>query len=594
MTTYSAPTKDMQFVITELAGFKNMAQLPGFGEATTDLLAVVLEEAGKLAAEVLAPLNQKGDQEGAKIVEGKVIATEGFKGAYQQFIEGGWMSISQSPEYGGQGLPHLLLTATSEMWNASNLAFSLCPLLTTGAIEAIEAHANESLKKQYLPKLVSGEWAATMNLTEPQAGTDLAAIRSKAVRNGDHYLVSGQKIFITWGDHELTENIAHLVLARLPDAPDGVRGISLFLVPKFLLNADGSLDRHNDLRAVSLEHKMGIHGSPTCVMSYGDEGGAIGYLVGEENKGLSCMFTMMNHARLGVGTQGVAIADRSYQQAVAYARDRLQGEAPAVKGRAAIIHHADVRRMLMTMRALTEAARAVNYVSSAAMDFALRSETEEQRGYYQARIDLLTPIAKGWCTEVAQEVTSLGVQVHGGMGFIEETGCAQHMRDARITTIYEGTTGIQAMDLVGRKILRDGGQALTMLLSELTTFERELEQAGDDLIMIKHRFNEGRTALNQASEWLRAHAMDSPHTPGAIAFDFLMLMGTVIGGWQMARAALISHHALAAGEGDEDFYKAKFAMACFYAQHIMPRAKTYLDGVLAGEATIMGLDADLM
>ena len=379
MTTYSAPTKDMQFVMSELAGYKDMAQLSGFEEATVDLLTVVLDEAGKLAEEVLAPLNQKGDQAGAKLLDGKVVATEGFDAAYQQFIEGGWMSISQSPGYGGQGLPHLLLTATSEMWNASNLAFSLCPLLTTGAIEAIETHANETLKSQYLPKLISGEWAATMNLTEPQAGTDLAAVRSKAVPNGDHYLVSGQKIFITWGDHELTENIAHLVLARLPDAPEGVRGISLFLVPKFLINADGSLGARNDLRAVSLEHKMGIHGSPTCVMSYGDEGGAIGYLVGEENKGLTGMFTMMNHARLGVGTQGVAIADRAYQQAVAYARDRLQGEAPGIKGRAAIIHHADVRRMLMTMRALTEAARAVNYVSSATMDFAHRAETEEQR-----------------------------------------------------------------------------------------------------------------------------------------------------------------------------------------------------------------------
>ena len=594
MTTYSAPTKDMQFVMSELAGYKDMAQLPGFEEATVDLLTVVLDEAGKLAEEVLAPLNQKGDQAGAKLLDGKVVATEGFDAAYQQFIEGGWMSISQSPGYGGQGLPHLLLTATSEMWNASNLAFSLCPLLTTGAIEAIETHANETLKSQYLPKLISGEWAATMNLTEPQAGTDLAAVRSKAVPNGDHYLVSGQKIFITWGDHELTKNIAHLVLARLPDAPEGVRGISLFLVPKFLINADGSLGARNDLRAVSLEHKMGIHGSPTCVMSYGDEGGAIGYLVGEENKGLTGMFTMMNHARLGVGTQGVAIADRAYQQAVAYARDRLQGEAPGIKGRAAIIHHADVRRMLMTMRALTEAARAVNYVSSATMDFAHRAETEEQRQGYQARIDLLTPIAKGWCTEVAQEVTSLGVQIHGGMGFIEETGCAQYMRDARITTIYEGTTGIQALDLVGRKILRDGGQALMALLSEMEAFDAEIEQAGDQLSAIRNSFSEGKAALVSASQWLREHAMDNPHTPGAISFDYLMLMGTVVGGWQMARAAIVASKALASGEGDQDFYRSKLAIAGFYAAHIMPRSKTYLAGVLAGEQEIMGLDADLM
>lgn len=594
MTSYAAPVKDMQFVMEELAGYKEMGQLPGFEEATSELLTVVLEEAGKLAAEVLAPLNQPGDQQGAKLEGDTVIAAEGFAEAYRQFVDGGWMSISQSADYGGQGLPHLLLTATSEMWNASNLSFSLCPLLTTGAIEALESHADESLKAGYLPKLISGEWAATMNLTEPQAGTDLAALRTKAVPEGDHYRISGQKIFITWGDHELTENIAHLVLARLPDAPEGVRGISLFLVPKYLVNPDGSLGERNDLRAVSLEHKMGIHASPTCVMSYGDEKGAIGYLVGEENKGLACMFTMMNHARLGVGTQGVAIADRAYQQAVAYARERLQGEAPGIQGRAAIIHHADVRRMLMTMRALTEAARAVNYVSSAAMDYARHELTAEQRQRFQARIDLLTPVAKGWCTEVAQEVTSLGVQVHGGMGFVEETGCAQHMRDARITTIYEGTTGIQALDLVGRKILRDGGQALAALLEEMASFAAEPDLAADNLATIGKAYREGLGALQKASVWLRDHAMDSPHTPGAIAFDFMMLMGTVIGGWQMARAAVVATKALAAGTGDQSFYQNKLATANFYADHIMPRAKSYLDGVLAGHESVMGIDAELL
>lgn len=594
MTTYSAPIQDMQFVMTELAGYKELAQLPGFEEATTDLLSVVLEEAGKLATGVLAPLNQKGDQQGAKLVDGKVAATEGFAEAYQQFVEGGWMGISQSADYGGQGLPYLLATATSEMWNGSNLAFSLCPLLTTGAIEAIQMHANDALKEKYLPRLISGEWAATMNLTEPQAGTDLAAVRSKAVPEGDHYRISGQKIFITWGDHELTDNIIHLVLARLPDAPEGVRGISLFLVPKFMVNEDGSLAERNDVRAVSLEHKMGIHASPTCVMSYGDEAGAIGYLVGEANKGLACMFTMMNHARLGVGTQGVAISERAYQQALAYARDRMQGEAPGVQGRAAIIHHADVRRMLMTMRALTEAGRAVNYLSCAALDIAHHGATPEQRKAALARVDLLTPIAKGWCTEVAQEVTSLGVQIHGGMGFVEETGAAQHMRDARITTIYEGTSGIQALDLVGRKILRDGGQSLTSLLTEMQAFDQELQAAPAELDSLKKSYPQALKALMGAAMWLRDHAMDSPHTPGAISFDFMMLMGTVVGGWQMAKAAVIAQSKLAAGEGDTNFNSAKVAMARFYCAHILPRAQAYVAGVMAGESAIMGLDIELM
>lgn len=592
MTTYSAPTRDIEFVTNELAGYKEMAQLPGFEEATPDLLSVILDEAGKLASEVLAPINQQGDEQGAKIVDGKVVAADGFAEAYQQFVEGGWMSISHSTQYEGQGLPHLLQTAISEMWNSSNLSFSLCPMLTNGAIESIESHADDSLKDYYLPKLISGEWSGTMNLTEPQAGSDLAAVRTKAVPNGDHYLISGQKIFITWGDHELTDNVIHLVLARLPDAPEGVRGISLFLVPKFISNDDGSLGKRNDVRAVSLEHKMGIHASPTCVMSFGDEEGAVGYLVGEENKGLACMFTMMNHARLGVGVQGVAISERAYQQAVAYARERVQGQVPGIQGRAAIIHHADVRRMLMTMRALTEATRAVTFVSCAELDFIHTAADEEKKQYHQARVDLLTPVAKAWSTEIAQEVTSLGVQVHGGMGFIEETGCAQHMRDARITSIYEGTTGIQAMDLVGRKILRDGGQSISVLLSEMEEFEAQL---GEDVPRsIKDGYREGREALVKAVQWLLKHGIDSPHTAGAIAFDFLMLMGTVVGGWQMARAVVVANGAVASGEGDQDFYRTKLAVARFYFDHIMPRARGYLACVLEGEESTMALDPDLL
>ncbi len=594
MTEYAAPTKDMQFVLSELVKIDQLAELPGNEEVTPDLIEAILEEAGKYAAGVLAPLNQTGDQQGAQLVDGKVQAAEGFAEAYQQFVESGWPGISQSTEFGGQGLPHVVQSAVSEMWNASNLAFSLCPMLGSGAIEAIEKHASEELKTKYLHKLVSGEWTGTMNLTEPQAGTDLAAIRTKAVPAGDHYLISGQKIFITWGDHEMTDNVIHLVLARLPDAPKGVKGISLFLVPKYLLNDDGSAGTRNDLKAVSLEHKMGIHASPTCVMSFGDEEGAVGYLVGEENNGLACMFTMMNHARIGVGVQGVAISDRAYQQAVAYARDRVQGYAPGVEGRAAIIHHADVRRMLMIMRALTEASRAIAYVTSSELDFALGSQDEQLKQAHMARYDLLTPIAKGWCTEVAQEVTSLGVQVHGGMGFVEETGCAQHMRDARITTIYEGTTGIQANDLVGRKILRDGGRSLMALLAEFEGFMSQLDEGGESLASIKQHFQQGLKALAEASQWLKTKGLESPGAPGAIAVNYLMLMGTVVGGWLLARSAVAALNSQQAGNADRDFCQGKLAVATFYAEHIMPRTQSYLSAVMAGEESIMAIPAELL
>ena len=594
MTEYMAPIKDMQFVLNELVGVDRLAELSGNEEVTPDLLEAILEEAGKYASGVLAPLNQSGDQQGAKLVDGKVVAADGFANAYQQFVDSGWSGISQSSKYGGQGLPHVLQSAVSEMWNASNLAFSLCPMLGSGAIEAIEKHATDELKETYLHKLVSGEWTGTMNLTEPQAGTDLAAIRTKAVPEGDHYLISGQKIFITWGDHEMTDNIVHLVLARLPDAPKGVKGISLFLVPKNLLNDEGGVGTRNDVRAVSLEHKMGIHASPTCVMAFGEEGGAVGYLVGKEHSGLACMFTMMNHARIGVGIQGVAIADRAYQQAVSYARDRVQGFAPGVEGPAAIVHHADVRRMLMIMRAQTEASRALAYVTSAELDYALGSQDEQLKQAHMARYDLLTPIAKAWSTEVAQEVTSLGVQVHGGMGFIEETGCAQHMRDARITTIYEGTTGIQANDLVGRKILRDGGRTLMVLISELEAFNGQLESAGASMATINNGCREGLKALVEASQWLKTKGLESPNAPGAIAVNYLMLMGTVLGGWLMARSALAAQKNLENAGSDENFCHGKLAMANFYAEHLMPRTQTYLAGVLAGDRSIMAIPAELL
>ena len=455
MSDYKAPTTDIHFVLKHIAALDKLANFSRFEEATEELVEAVITEAARLSSEVVAPSNRPADIQGARIENNAVSAADGLSDIYQQLIEGGWTSLSFSPEWGGQGLPSVLATAIQEMLMSANLSFSLCPMLTQGAIEAIDTHATDSLKQTYLPNMVSGQWTGTMNLTESQAGTDLAAVRTKAEPEGDHYRITGQKIFITWGDHDMTDNVIHLVLARLPDAPPGVKGISLFLVPKFMVNADGSIGERNDVYATALEHKLGIHASPTCVMSFGNNDGAIGYLVGEPNNGLACMFTMMNHARLTVGLQGVAISERAYQHAVSYAQERIQG--PTVSGPGPIINHPDVRRMLMLMKALTEAQRALTYAAVSSMDVLHASEDKNEQQHHQARVDLLTPIVKGWCTEVAQEVASLGVQVHGGMGFIEETGAAQYFRDARILPIYEGTNGIQALDLIGRKFLRDRG-----------------------------------------------------------------------------------------------------------------------------------------
>ena len=464
---YSAPVRDLHFVLENLCDLEELSARKGFEDATTDTVLTILEEAGKFAKYELAPLNQRGDMQGARLAEGKVVLPDGFAAAYRQFAENGWSTLGAPTNYGGQGFPKVVAAAVKELWLASNTAFALCPLLTDGAVDALHQHACEELQTLYLPKLISGEWTGTMNLTEPQAGSDLSNIRTKAVVEGDHYRISGQKIFITWGDHEATSNIIHLVLARLPDAPKGTRGISLFIVPKYIVNNDGSVGERNDVKAVSIEHKLGIHASPTCVMSFGENEGAIGYLVGEENKGLACMFSMMNAARLSVGVQGVAIGDRAYQAAVSYAKERIQGRQPNVNEPLPIIYHGDVRRMLMKMRALTEAGRALALIAVATEDRAATAITEEERNQYQARIDLLTPIVKGWATENCQEIASLGVQVCGGMGYIEETGVAQHLRDSRITTIYEGTTGIQALDLIGRKTVFDNGAATHSLLNEM-------------------------------------------------------------------------------------------------------------------------------
>lgn len=593
MTNYSAPVKDLQFVLNELVEMDKVASLPGFEEATPDMISAILEEAAKMANEVLAPLNWVGDQEHSRLVDGKVVTPTGFADAYQQFAESGWTSISQPTEYGGQGLPFALQVACSEMWNASNMSFGLCPMLTASAIESMYAHAGDEMNQTYLTKLISGEWTGTMCLTEPQAGSDLAAVRSTAEPAGDHYLIKGTKIYITWGDHDMTANTIHLVLARLPDAPEGVKGISLFVVPKFIVNADGSIGERNDVKPVSLEHKLGIHASPTCVLSLGDEDGAVGYLVGEPHRGLSYMFTMMNHARLEVGVQGIGVAERAHQKAVEYARERVQGFAPGQEGRVTIVHHADVRRMLMTMRALVEAGRAVALVGSAAHDFAHHEKDKDASAKAHHRLDFMTPVVKAWCTELAQEVTGIGVQVHGGMGFVEETGAAQFYRDARITTIYEGTTGIQANDLIGRKLLRDNGATWETLRNELSDFLKLMQaEAGEDFPIISERFAEALEEQILATDFVLEHAKNDPHLPGAVSYNYLMLTGYVFGGWLLAKSALISAAHLKADGADTTFYKNKIATARFYAEQILPRTHAYRTGVVAGTGTIMGIAAE--
>jgi alkylation response protein AidB-like acyl-CoA dehydrogenase len=591
MSAYVAPIADMKFVLEELAGLGEVAKLPGYEEATPDLVDAVLSEAGKFAAGVLAPLNAPGDIEGAKWNNNYTVTMPaGFKQAYGQFVEGGWNALAFEEEFGGQGLPRLISTVVQEMWKASNMAFSLCPLLTQGAIEALLLRGSDAQKHTFLHKMIAGEWTGTMNLTEPQAGSDLSLVRAIAKPEGDHYLISGQKIFITYGEHDMVENIVHLVLARTPGAPPGVKGISLFVVPKFLVNADGTLGKRNDVRCVSIEHKLGIHASPTAVMSYGDEGGAVGTLIGEENRGLEYMFIMMNAARFAVGLEGVAISERAYQQAVAYARDRIQSR-DAVHGSSgpvAIIKHPDVRRMLMSMRAQTEAMRALAYVTAAALDSASRHPDPKQREQHQAFVDLLIPVVKGWSTETGIDVATTGIQVHGGMGFIEETGAAQHLRDARITTIYEGTTGIQANDLVGRKIAREGGQAAKAVLALIFATCKELGE-DKELAEIQSALQKGAEALSDAVDFIVINYKADPGTALAGAVPFLKLMGIVCGGWQMGRAALAAQRKLKSGEGDAAFYKAKIITAKFFASHFLAQAPALRNIIVEGGADVMAL-----
>ncbi len=593
MTSYAAPISDMEFVLNELAGLESVAALPGLEQATPDLVSAILEESGKLTSEVLAPLNQNGDRQGSRLVDGKVQTPDGWKEAYDAFVEGGWNGLAMDPDYGGQGLPRLVATPVQEMWYASNMSFGLCPLLTQAAVEAILTHGSEQQKQLFVPRLVAGTWAGTMDLTEPQAGSDLSAVRTKAVPEGDHYLLSGQKIFITYGEHELTENIIHLVLARTPDAPPGVKGISLFIVPRYTLNDDGSVHEHNDVRCVSLEHKLGIRGSPTAVLAYGDKGGAVGYLVGEENRGLEYMFTMMNLARLAVGVEGLAIAERAYQQARDYAKERIQGRPLGARegDRVAILQHPDVRRMLMTMKSQVEAMRAVAYVGMAAFDKALRHPDAEEKQRQQTLVELLTPIIKGWCTELGVEIASLGVQVHGGMGFIEETGASQHLRDARITPIYEGTTGIQANDLVGRKVLRDKGRAVSALIDSMRDTVSQLTKSKDTVAGdMREALSAGLDDAAQSTQWLLTSHEEDPRLPLAASVHYLRLLGTVVGGWQMARAALIARNKVEAGDTNTRFYEAKVVTAHFYATQIMPQTQALLRAITQGSSAALALE----
>ena len=597
---FVAPVKDQLFCIKELAGIDQIAQIPGFEDAGYETAQAVLEESAKFNEGVVAPLNWSGDQDHGSWDNGVVRASKGFKEAYAAQAEGGWQGLGQPVEYGGQGLPKTIGAACVEQTMAANLSFSLCSILTGGAIEALLTAGSDELKTRYIPNMIAGKWTGTMNLTEPQAGSDLALVRSKAVKQGDGtYRISGQKIFITYGEHDMVENIVHLVLARTPDAPEGVKGISLFVVPKFMVNEDGSLGKRNDVYCASIEEKLGIKASPTAVLVYGDDKGevgpgAIGYIVGEENRGLEYMFIMMNAARYDVGVQGIGVSERAYQHAVAYARDRVQsrpvdGSQP---GSAAIIHHPDVKRMLMTMRALIEGERAMALVGAAAYDTAHHHPDAATAKQAQAFYEFLVPLIKGYSTENSVEVTSLGVQVHGGMGFIEETGAAQYYRDSRILPIYEGTTAIQANDLVGRKTARDGGAMAKAVAAQIAETEAQLlardSAAGKKLAA---QLKAGREAFLQVVDFVCANVKTQPNNVFAGSVGYLMLAGNLVCGWQMARSLIAAENNLAAGN-DEGFMKAKIATARFYGDHILPRIQGLRESILTGGDSVTAMDLD--
>ena len=594
--TYRAPVKDMLFVMKELAGIDELTKLPAFEDAGFDTAQAVLEECAKFNEDVVAPLNVEGDRNPSYFKDGKVIATPGFKEAFKQFGDGGWQGLQHPTDFGGQGLPKLIGAACGEMINSANVSFALCPLLTDGAIEALLTAGSDEQKRTFLPNMLSGKWTGSMNLTEPQAGSDLSLVRTRAEPQADGtYKIFGTKIFITWGEHDMAENIVHLVLARVAGAPEGVKGISLFIVPKFLVNADGSLGARNDAHCVSIEHKMGIKASPTCVLQFGDHGGAIGTLVGQENRGLEYMFIMMNAARFGVGVQGIAVAERSYQHAVAYARDRVQSRPVdgSMTTAAPIIHHPDVRRMLMTMRAYTEGCRAMALVAASAFDAAHEHPDATVRAENQTFYEFMVPLVKAYSTEMSIEVASLGVQVHGGMGFIEETGAAQYMRDSKILTIYEGTTAIQANDFVGRKTARDGGTTARAIVARIEATEQALAASPNkDAQAFAKRLTAARLAFLDAVAFIAGSAKTGPNAAFAGSVPYLMLAGNLVSGWQLGRALLVAVERLAAGE-DVSFMNAKIATARFYGDHILSKAQGVRDSIVDGaEGTLaMPLEA---
>jgi len=596
MIPYTPPLADMRFALEEVARLDEISALPGCEAAAPDTVMAVLDEAAKLARDVLAPLNDVGDKTPSRLENGVVRTPPGFKEAYRAYVEGGWNGLPFEEEFGGQALPAVVALAVAEMWNSANMGWALCPLLNFGAVEALQAHGSRSLQELYLPKLISGEWTGTMNLTEPQAGSDVGALRSRAVPDGTQWRITGQKIFITYGDHDFTDNIIHLVLARTPGAPAGTKGISLFLVPKFLVGPDGSPGARNDIRTVSLEHKLGIHASPTAVLSYGDEGGAIGYMIGQENRGMECMFTMMNSARLNVGLQGIAISERAYQQARDYAKTRVQGKPMTARGPGgqAIIHHPDVRRMLLAIKSRTEAARGLAYFTAASIDRARHAPDETGRAAAQAQADLLIPLVKAWATDLGVENTSLAVQIHGGMGFIEETGVAQHYRDARIAPIYEGTNGIQALDLIGRKVARDRGAAAERFIGLMRGIDAELRpQPGDDLAVLRTHLATAIDAVEQATRGIVALFAEEPARAAAGAVPYLTLLAVTAGGWVLARQALAAQNRLAAREGDPRFNETKILTARFYAEQFLPQAAATLTAITGG-GTVLAVDPDML
>lgn len=590
--SYKAPLKDMLFDIKHLANIDAVAQIPGFEEAGFDTAQAVLEECAKFNEGVLSPLNWEGDKNPSSWKDGVVTTTPGFKEAYKQYAEGGWQGLQHPVDFGGQGLPKTIGAACGEMLNSANMSFALCPLLSDGAIEALLTAGSDELKAIYLEKLVSGKWTGTMNLTEPQAGSDLGLVRSRAEPQPDGtYKVFGTKIFITYGEHDMAENIVHLVLARVTGAPEGVKGISLFVVPKFLVGQDGGLGARNDVHCVSIEHKLGIKASPTAVLQYGDHGGAVGYIVGQENRGLEYMFIMMNSARYAVGMQGIAIAERAYQKAVTFAKDRVQSRPVdgSINASAPIIHHPDVKRMLMTMRAYTEGCRAMASVAAAAYDASHHHPDADVRKQNQAFYEYMVPLVKGYSTEMSLEVTSLGVQVHGGMGFIEETGAAQYYRDAKILTIYEGTTAIQANDLVGRKTARDGGQTAKGIAAQIEATEAQLlKQGGAAAKTVARRLKAAREAFVDVVNFVAGNTKTAPNAVFAGSVPYLMLAGNVVAGWQMARSLLVAEEHLARGE-DTAFMQAKVTTAVFYADHLLSKAPGMRDSIVEGADSVTAL-----